>query len=191
MVAAIKIEGATNSDITPSKTHLFHLFGLQFKQGQTTESFYDQFRNYIIACLKKKGDIITWQNNAVLTEDEELSPTFEELILAIALGLIDTRLPGHVCDSYHDKDGKVECLMDYKMDILGKVPTFLGEIDLSLWATTKIEGDSLARYGTKCKCLVCFNRGVLVSFCYFFNEDLDVFTFKLFLAFLFLAMMIM
>jgi hypothetical protein len=31
----------------------------------------------------------------MLEEDEELSPTFEELILANVLGLIDSRLPGY------------------------------------------------------------------------------------------------
>jgi hypothetical protein len=146
MVASIKTEDDTNIEIQPNTVHLFHLFGFKFKPGESTESFYDQFRNFVISSLKKKGDIIVWQNNAVLTEDEQLSATFEELVLAIVLGLIDTRLPGHVCDSYHDEDGKVKTLMDYKTDILAKVPFFLSEIGPNPSTMSKSEEDLLARY---------------------------------------------
>jgi hypothetical protein len=69
-------------------------------------------------------------NNSVLLIDEQLSPTFEELILAVVLGLIDNRLPGHVKSHYQPLLGKSKSLMDYKTDILAKVPTFLKE-DLS------------------------------------------------------------
>ena len=126
--------------------HLFHLFGLQFKPGESVAIFYDHFRNQVIANLKKKGDIIMWQNTAVLTVDEELSPTFEELILGIVLGLVDIRLPGHVCDSYHEADGKAKNLMDYKKEILGKVPFFLSEIGPNLSAMSKSEEDLFSRY---------------------------------------------
>ena len=129
--------------------HLFHLFGLQFKPGESVAIFYDHFRNQVIANLKKKGDIIMWQNTAVLTVDEELSPTFEELILGIVLGLVDIRLPGHVCDSYHDEDGKGKNLMDYKTDILAKVPFFLSVIELDLPAKSESEVDPLERYVLK------------------------------------------
>jgi hypothetical protein len=152
MVAVIKIEAEKNINIQPDKMHLFHLLNLQFNPGESIARFYDQFRNLVIASLKKKGDIIMWQNNAILTEDEELSPTFEELILGIVLGLVDIRLPGHVCDSYHDKDGKGKNLMDYKADILGKVPFFLSEIGLSPSVVSKIEEDPLARYEKKEQC---------------------------------------
>jgi hypothetical protein len=139
--------------------HLFHLFGLQFKPGESVAIFYDHFRNQVIANLKKKGDIIMWQNNAVLTVDEELSPTFEELILGIVLGLFDIRLPGHVCDSYHDEDGKGKNLMDYKTDILAKVPFFLSVIGLDLPAKSEREEDPLERCVLKEKCI-----NVIVSY---------------------------
>jgi hypothetical protein len=146
MVAVIKIEAEKNINIQPDKMHLFHLLNLQFNPGESIGSFYDQFRNLVVASLKKKGDIIMWQNNAILTEDEELSPTFEELILGIVLGLIDIRLPGHVCDSYHEADGKAKNLMDYKKEILGKVPFFLSEIGPNLSAMSKSEEDLFSRY---------------------------------------------
>jgi hypothetical protein len=150
MVDDIKVEADKNIKVHSNKMHLFHLFGLQFKPGESTLRFYDQFRNLVIASLKKKGDTIMWQNNAILTEDEKLSPTFEELMLGIVLGLIDIRLPMHVCDSYHDADGKGKNLMDYKADILEKVPFFLSEIGLNPSVVSKFEEDPLARYDEQC-----------------------------------------
>jgi hypothetical protein len=37
-------------------------------------------RNLVVASLRKKGDTIRWQNGRVLSQDEELSPTFEERV---------------------------------------------------------------------------------------------------------------
>jgi hypothetical protein len=71
-------------------------------------------RNLVVASLRKKGDTIRWQNDRVLTHDEELSPTFEEMILANVLGLIDARLPGYVRQKYQDLLGRAEGLMDYQ-----------------------------------------------------------------------------
>jgi hypothetical protein len=71
-------------------------------------------RNLVVASLRKKGDTIRWQNDRVLAQDEELSPTFEEMILANVLGLIDARLPGYVRQKYQDLLGRAEGLMDYQ-----------------------------------------------------------------------------
>ncbi len=90
-----------------------------------------------MACLKKKGDVILWQNNTVLTEDEQLSPTFEELILANVLGLIDVRLLGHVKDKYYNRLGAEQTLMDYQADILSNVPNFLTELENNLLFASK------------------------------------------------------
>jgi hypothetical protein len=64
----------------------------------------------------------------VLTEDEQLSPTFEDMILANVLRLIDARLPGLVRDQYnkHAIDKK-RSLMDLKKKILGNVPGLFEE----------------------------------------------------------------
>jgi hypothetical protein len=90
----------------------------------SAESFYNEYRSLVLACLRKKGDTIAWQDHVVLTEDEQLSPTFEDMILANVLRLIDTRLPGLVRELYNNKHaiGKKRSLMDLKKDILGDVP---------------------------------------------------------------------
>jgi hypothetical protein len=107
------------------------LLALKYQQHANGDKFYNQYRNLVIANLKKKGDIIMWQNNKVLTKDEQLSPTFEEIILVNVLGLIDTRLPEHVLDHYDNSMGGTQSMMDYKTDILVKLPIFLKEIENS------------------------------------------------------------
>jgi hypothetical protein len=105
------------------------LLALKYRQHANGDKFYNQYRNLVIANLKKKGDTIMWQNNKVLTEDEQLSPTFEEMILVSVLGLIDIRLPEHVLDHYDHSMGGTQSMMDYKTDILVKLPIFLMEIE--------------------------------------------------------------
>ena len=90
-----------------------------------------------MACLKKKGNVILWQNNTVLADDEQLSPTFEELILANVLGLIDVRLLGHVKDKYFNRLRDAISLMDYQADILSNVPNFLTELENNLLFSSK------------------------------------------------------
>ncbi len=76
-------------------------------------------------------------------EDEELSPTFEELIFAVVLELIDTSLPVLVRNEY--LLGKIEKnLMDFKSDIFAKIPTYLIGIDGNLPTKSKSE-EPLAR----------------------------------------------
>ncbi len=69
--------------------------------GSSVPDFYSQYRNLIVAAFRKKGDIVIWQNNIILilAEDEQLSPTFEEIILINVLDLVDKRLLD--CVRYH------------------------------------------------------------------------------------------
>jgi len=109
------------------KMHIIDLFDLQYNQEFSAADFYAKYRYSVIASLKRKGDLVKWQNNKVLDEDEELSPTFEELILANVLSMIDNRLPRHVRDHYR-LSRESESLMEYMSDILAKIPTFLTAI---------------------------------------------------------------
>jgi hypothetical protein len=136
----------SNEDLNSKQKKVpVNLSDIQFQPGASAVTFYDQYRNLVIAGLKKKGDIVTWQNNRVLVKDEELSPTFEELILENVLGLIDTRLPGHVRSHYFDLMEERDGLMDYKNDILNNVPSFLEEMKMVFPAIVRNEEDQLAR----------------------------------------------
>jgi hypothetical protein len=133
-----------NFDIGRKKVPV-NLSDLQFRPDESAFTFYDQYRNLVLASLKKKGDTITWQNNRVLAKDEELSPSFEELILDNVLGLIDTRLPGYVRSRYIGLMEVSNSLMEYKNDILKNVPTFLEEMKKVFPAILRSEKDKLAR----------------------------------------------
>ena len=103
---------------------LLNLLDLSYKPGSSVMGFYNEYRNLLIANLKKRSDKIRWQNER-LARDEKLSPTFEDLILVNVLALIDARLPLYVRDHYHHHIGRDKTLMDYKSYILFKVPVFL------------------------------------------------------------------
>ena len=115
-------------DIQQKGIHFFNLLDLHYKPGASVMGFYNEYRNLIIANLKKRGDKIRWQNDT-LARDEKLSPTFEDLILVNVLTLIDARLPVHVREHYHHHIGRDRTLMDFKSDILVQIPVFLSELD--------------------------------------------------------------
>ncbi len=105
----------------------FHLWDLKYRPEIGAESFYNEYRSLVLACLKKKGDVVMWQDNMVLTEDEQLSPTFEDIILANVLFLIDSRLPGLVRDQYRHLIGKKKSIMDFRKEILFNLPALFVE----------------------------------------------------------------
>ncbi len=84
---------------------------------------------------------MVWQDNTIMTEDEQLSPTFEEMILATVLGLVDARLPRHVRDRYLHLIGRKRSLMDYMAEILDRVPLFLAELENGFTTAVSSKGD--------------------------------------------------
>ena len=117
--------------IKEPERHIFNLLDVHYPPGLMAIDFYEHYRNIVIANLRKQGDIIRWQKNRVLEVDEELSPTFEDLILVNVLLLIDTCLPGCVREKYYNLIGQAESLMDYKEDILNEVPFFLSSKEVN------------------------------------------------------------
>jgi len=136
---------AKDQEILQKRRQFLNLFNLKYKDEASAADFHREYRNLIIACLKKKGDKILWQNNRVLDEDEQLSPTFEELILANVLGIIDFRLPVLVTDHYFQSMESAESLMDYQSDIFVKVPTFISEIQNSISISSQKQEDKPER----------------------------------------------
>jgi hypothetical protein len=124
-----KINLDEESEVQEKEENIFNLYDLEYHPGTSVVNFYNQYRNLFVGSLRKKGDTIKWQNNRVLTEDEQLTPTSEDLILANVLELVDMRLPVLVSKHYEHLAGRPQSLMDYKNEILAKVPAFLKEID--------------------------------------------------------------
>jgi hypothetical protein len=153
----IKAKLPKERPITPKGINFLNLFDLKNQQADNPAGFYTRYRNLVLTCLKKQGDSVRWQNNMVLTEDEEVSPTFEDMILGSFLSLVDRRLPGHVRDHYGHLFGDGETIMDYKADILNKVPAFLMEIESSIPAISRNGGDQLGRYLVFVLIFSCFS----------------------------------
>ncbi len=143
-MAPVKLKLEECDDAEQKGEHFFNLFDLEYQQGTSVLDFYSQYRNLFVSCLKKKGDKVLWQNR-VLTEDEQLSPTFEDFILANMLYLINIQLPGCVRGHYEHLIGKTKGLMDYKNDILRAVPVFLNEIENNFYSVSKTDGDGNER----------------------------------------------
>jgi len=142
----LKVELSDHYDIhQKGEIHFFNLLDLKYHSDASAVGFYYQYRNLVIASLKKKGDIIVWQNNRILAADEELSPTFEEMILANVLVLMSPQLPGVVRDNYVHLMGSEKGLMDYRNDILVKVPSFLAEIQTTMNGLSEHCEDKFAR----------------------------------------------
>jgi len=138
----IKVElSGQYCDIQQNEIPFLHVLDITYDSDSSAIGFYYQYRNLVIASLKKKGEVIVWQNNFVLPADEELSPTFEEMILANVLGLINPLLPGLVRNKYVQVMGKMKSLMDFRTDILVRVPVFLTEIENSFTGLTKEQPD--------------------------------------------------
>ena len=71
-----------------------------FKKGTPYQTFYKQYRASFIDNLRKTGDRIKYKNDLQLTEDEKLTPSFENAIVLWTLDKIDARLPSKVKKDY-------------------------------------------------------------------------------------------
>jgi hypothetical protein len=90
------VETKQEEEGSHAKPDFLNILGVEYKEGASATDFYNNYRRTVMTSLKKKGDVIMWQNGTIMAEDEQLSPTFEELILTMVLTLIDARLPGRV-----------------------------------------------------------------------------------------------
>ncbi len=138
--------------------NILHLFSLSYQKGENITSFYNKYRKRVMANMKKQSDVIAWKNNAVLTADEELSPSLEDLILSNVLRRIDVRLPGLVRNQYRHLVKMSRSLMEHKEEILASVPTFLAQIErMSHHASLESDVKFFARYAlTRYFILFCF-----------------------------------
>ena len=132
--------------IEEKEANFLNLFDLKYQYGTSTIEFYNQYRDFVIANLRKKGDIIMWQGGQVMKFDEELSPTFEDLILANVLSIIDKHLPNLVRKNYHHKlIVRTKSLMDFKPDIFLCLPTLLMKMEEDLPSGWKSDDVHFAR----------------------------------------------
>ena len=100
-----------------------------FKAGTLPQVFYKQFRTDFINNLRKEGEMMTHKGGQVLTEDEVLSPSFEDAIVLWALEKIDPRLPKKVRKDYeHRLTGNIY-LIDLQVTIFQSIPSMLEDLN--------------------------------------------------------------
>ena len=145
MAPFIKTQLCEDKDVEKQTDHFFNLLDLEYQPGTSVLDFYNQYRNLFVASLKQKGETIKWQNNRALLENEQLSPTFEDLILANVLDLVDMRLPELVREHYQHLMGRAKSLMDFKNEILANVPFMLKEEEGSQCTIFLREVDKIER----------------------------------------------
>ena len=106
-----------------------------FTKGTPYQTLYKQYRASFIDNLRKRGDIVTYRNGFVLTEDEKLTPSFENAIILWTFEKIDPRLPAKVKRDYgHQMTGNIT-LKDVQPVIFENITTMLEDLDQS--QTTK------------------------------------------------------
>ena len=64
--------------------------------------FYNEYRSVILGNLRKKDTKIAWLDDT-LTQDEQLSPSHEDLIMLNVLEKMHSKLPAYIKDKYYDK----------------------------------------------------------------------------------------
>ena len=100
-----------------------------YKKGTPYQTFYKQYRASFIDNLRKQGDIVQYRNNFTLTEDEKLSPSFENAIILWTLEKIDARLPAKIKKNYgHQMTGNTT-LKDIQPVIFEHIDILLEELD--------------------------------------------------------------
>ena len=100
-----------------------------FKTGTPYQTFYKQYRASFIDNLRKTGDVVKYRNGYVLTEDEKLSPSFENAIILWALEKIDPRLPSKVKKNYGYQMTGDTTLKDIQSVIFENIHLMLEELD--------------------------------------------------------------
>ena len=110
--------------------HFFNVLDLKYDADKYTPvAYYNQYRSLIINNLAKAGDTIKYKNNENLRHDEKMSPMLEDMVLLNVIREIDPRLPNFIRSHYNHKMKTDERLMDFKVDILVNILSFVDEID--------------------------------------------------------------
>ena len=102
-----------------------------FKKGTPYQTFYKQYRASFIDNLRKTGDLVEYRNNFRLTEDEKLSPSFENAIVLWSLEKIDPRLPSKVKRNYGHQMTANTTLRDVQPIIFENIDNMLEDLELS------------------------------------------------------------
>ena len=107
--------------------NILDLLEIKYSNKEKFDTFYTNFRSCISSNLKKKGDRISHLDKQ-LTEDEIISPTFEDVIILWCLDRIDPSLPIQVKKTFTHQIENNLTLKDIQVEIFKILPLLIDSI---------------------------------------------------------------
>ena len=87
-----------------TESSIFDICEVNLDKNEDLNGFYMNFRSTVCKNLKRKGDRLREDKaHVTLTQDEILSPTFEEVIVLWCLEKIDPSLPKLVKETFRNQ----------------------------------------------------------------------------------------
>lgn len=115
--------------IQKTGAHFLSISDIRFNPGDSYENFYMELHGAVEDSLRKGGELLLFRNNEPLAEDEEMSPTLENMIVLMWLERIDPRLPKKVSATFaHQMVGNTS-LRDLQPTICARLSSLLQEMD--------------------------------------------------------------
>ena len=115
--------------IQKSGAHFLSISDIRFNAADSHENFYMELHGAVEDSLRKQGELLLFRNNEPLQEDEEMSPTLENMVVLLWLERIDPRLPKKVSATFaHQMVGNTS-LRDLQPTICARLPSLLQELD--------------------------------------------------------------
>jgi hypothetical protein len=115
--------------IQKAGAHFLSISEIRFDPADSYENFYMELHGAVEDSLRKRGELLLFRNSEPLEEDEEMSPTLENMIVLLWLERIDPRLPKKVSDTFaHQMVGNTS-LRDLQPTISARLPGLLQELD--------------------------------------------------------------
>ena len=109
--------------------HFLSISDIRFNSSDTYENFYMELHGAVEDSLRKEGELLLFRNSEPLAEDEEMSPTLENMVVLLWLERIDPRLPKKVSATFaHQMVGNTS-LRDLQPTISARLPGLLQELD--------------------------------------------------------------
>ena len=128
-------------NIAAKGSNLLKLTDHVYKPGTPYQSFYKGFRTDWFNNLRKEGEVMTHKGGKVMTEDEILTPTFEDAIVLWCLEKIDPRLPKKVRKDYEHRLSGNTYLIDLQLTIFQSIDSMIEDLNkqASLSALTVVK----------------------------------------------------
>ena len=86
--------------VQKSGAHFLSISDIRYNPADSYENFYMELHGAVEDSLRKSGELLIFRNNEPLTEDEEMSPTLENMVVLMWLERIDPRLPKKVSATF-------------------------------------------------------------------------------------------